>query len=130
MLGDERSSPFALAVALYWTGMLRVHLRREEPIAQEQAEAAIRLATEQGYAHVLRLATFLRGAAVAAQGRVAEGIAQMHQGLDLTRAAGGMGHLPRWLSLLAAAYTKTGQAAAGLGCPGGGMGAGAQSWDT
>ena len=49
-LGDERSSPFALAVALYYTGMLRVHLRREESIAQEQAEAAIRLATEQGYA--------------------------------------------------------------------------------
>jgi hypothetical protein len=30
-LGDERSSPFALVFALYYTGMLRVHLRWESP---------------------------------------------------------------------------------------------------
>jgi predicted ATPase len=113
-LGDERLSPFALAVALHYTGELR-YLRREEFVAQEQAEAAIRLATEQGYAEVLRLATCLRGAAVAAQGQAAEGIAQIHQGLDLTRAIGNRLALPRFLSHLAAAYAMTGQAAAGLG---------------
>jgi class 3 adenylate cyclase len=113
-LGDEQSSPFALAAALYYAGMLRIHLRQEEFIAQEQADAAILLATEQGYAEQLRLATFLRGVAVAAHGRVAEGIAQMHQGLDLARAAGEKLALARWLSLLAAAYVMTGQAAVGL----------------
>jgi class 3 adenylate cyclase/uncharacterized protein (DUF433 family) len=113
-LGDERSSPFALAVALHYTGELR-YLRREELRAQEQAESAIRLATEQGYAEILRLATCLRGAAVAAQGQTAEGIAQMHQGVDLTRAVGNRLALPRWLSRLAKAYAMTGQAAAGLG---------------
>ena len=114
-LGDEQSSPFALAVALFYTGMLRVYLRREEPIAQEQADAAIRLATEQGYAELLRSATCLRGAAVAAQGQETEGIAQMHQGLDHLRAAGARMPLARWLPFLAAAYAMTGQAAAGLG---------------
>jgi predicted ATPase len=113
-LGDERLSPFALAVALHYTGELR-YLRREEPRAQEQAEAAIRLATAQGYAEVLRLATCLRGAAVAAQGQTAAGMAQMHQGLDLVRAAGNRLALPRWLSFLAVAYAMSGQAAAGLG---------------
>jgi predicted ATPase len=39
----------------------------------------------------------------------------MHQGLDLMRAAGTRLSLPRWLSLLAAAYAMTGQTAAGLG---------------
>ena len=114
-LHDERSSPFTLAVALYYNGMLRVYLRQEASSAQAQAETAIRLATAQGYAEQSWLATFLRGAAVAAQGQATEGIAQMHQGLARARSAGARLPLPRWLALLAAAYTKTGQAAAGLG---------------
>ena len=57
-------------------------------MAQERAEAAIRLATEQGFAHEFAVGTIMRGWALAEQGQVEEGIAQIRQGLDAHQARG------------------------------------------
>jgi len=48
-LAQELSHPYSLAIAL--NGAIRIHqLRREEQVAQEQAEVLIALSTEQGFA--------------------------------------------------------------------------------
>ena len=56
-----------------------------------------------------------RGWVLAAQGRHAEGIAQMREGLSTLQATGAELAQPRLLALLAEAYGHGGQAEAGLG---------------
>jgi predicted ATPase len=89
--------------------------RREWQLARERAEAVITLSTEQGFPFWLAQGTIVRGGALAEQGQVEEGIAQMQQGLAAFRAMGGaelvrITHLPR----LAVAYAKAGQVEEGL----------------
>jgi tetratricopeptide (TPR) repeat protein len=87
-LARELAHPFSLGFALYFATWLH-HLRREWPLTQEHAEAAIALAAEQGFAHWGAGGTILRGSVLAersaepgaGQGQAEEGMAQMHQGL-------------------------------------------------
>jgi class 3 adenylate cyclase/tetratricopeptide (TPR) repeat protein len=87
-LARELAHPFSLGFALYFAALLH-HLRREWPLTQEHAEAAIALAAEQGFAHWGAGGTILRGSVLAersaepgaGQGQAEEGMAQMHQGL-------------------------------------------------
>jgi class 3 adenylate cyclase/predicted ATPase len=110
---QELSHPFSLAWAFNCAAS--VHLfRREWQAAQERAEAAIMLATEQGFPVWRASGTIRRGKALAEQGQTEEGITQMRQGLTAYRATGGEAHLPKTLSLLAEAYGKVGQAEEGL----------------
>ena len=60
--------------------------RREMPAAQEYAESAVSLATEQGFPHWMAGGAMLRGWALAYQGQAKEGIEQLHQGLMGRRA--------------------------------------------
>jgi predicted ATPase len=89
-------------------------LRREEQLAQERAEAAMTLSTEQGFPFWLAYGALVRGSALAEQGQVAEGLAQRQQGLAAFQAIGteppSIGHLP----VLATAYAKIGQVEKGL----------------
>jgi predicted ATPase len=82
--------------------------------AQEQAEAAIAVCTEQGFPYWLAMGTILRGWAMAEQGQEEKGIAQMRQGLAAYRATGAELRRPYYISLLAEAYGKEGQAEEGL----------------
>jgi tetratricopeptide (TPR) repeat protein len=96
------SHPFTLAYALGHAA--RDHLnRREEQVARERAEAAITLSTEHGFPFWLAVGTLVRDLALAEQGQVKEGIAQMRQSLP-----------PFYLALLAEAYGKVGQVEEGL----------------
>jgi predicted ATPase len=88
--------------------------RREVEAAQERAAAAITLSTEQGFALYLAWGTTVRGWSLAEQGRGAEGTAQIHQGLAVSRASGIQAGLPYHLALLAEAYGKAGQGEEGL----------------
>src|SRR5262249_44733298 len=72
-------------------------------------EAAILLASEQGFAHELAVGTILRGCAMAEQGQGEEGIAWMHQGLMADQATGAELWRPYWFALLAEAYGRVGQ---------------------
>jgi predicted ATPase len=89
------------------------HLRREERLAQERAEAARRLSSEHGFAGELGRGTILQGWALVVQGN-GEGLVQMRQGLAAYQATGAELWRPYYLALLAEAYGKGGQLAQGL----------------
>jgi predicted nucleic acid-binding protein len=86
--------------ALYRAAWLH-QLRREVRAAQERAEAAMALATEQGFPLWSALSAVLRGWALAEQGEGEEGIAQMRQGLEAYRATGAEVRRTRLLAMLA-----------------------------
>ena len=52
-LAQQLAHPLSLTQALYWAAMLH-HLRREAPLTQAHAEAAITIATDQGFPHYSR----------------------------------------------------------------------------
>ncbi|MCZ6664331.1 MAG: hypothetical protein O7B81_03405, partial [Gammaproteobacteria bacterium] len=108
-LAEEPLHPFSLGFALTFAVVLQ-QFRREERTTQERAEELIALSTEQGFAYWLMWGTFLRGWALAAQGRAEEGMAQIRHGLDVARATGAVMGRSHILALLAEAYGKAGQA--------------------
>ncbi|HEY7490091.1 MAG TPA: adenylate/guanylate cyclase domain-containing protein [Candidatus Tectomicrobia bacterium] len=112
-LAHRLSHPFSLAVALAYTAMLQ-QFHREPQAVYEQAEAAIALCTEQGFAYYLAWGTTMQGWAQVMQGQGEVGIAQIRRGLAALRATGAALRLPYYLALLAEACGQTGQAAEGL----------------
>ena len=78
-LARQLSHAHSLAYALMFAALLHGQ-RGEGQVAQEQAEAAVALATEQGLVLWLALGTFYRGWALAQQGQYGEGLALMRQG--------------------------------------------------
>ena len=112
-LARELSHPFSLAYALDFALRLQQY-RRERQAAQEQAEAVLALASEQGFAHWLAWGVIWQGWVLAEQGQEEEGIAQIRQGLAVCRATGAELSRPYALALLAEAYGKVGQAKEGL----------------
>jgi predicted ATPase len=112
-LAQELSHPVSLAAALYYAALLH-YVRREGPAAQEGAEAAIALSHEQGFPLYVALGTNVRGWALAVQGHVEEGMAQMRQGRAALQAMGAKLWWPAYLAWLAEAYDGMGQAPDGL----------------
>jgi class 3 adenylate cyclase/predicted ATPase/DNA-binding winged helix-turn-helix (wHTH) protein len=112
-LAQELPYPFNLARALAVAAIVH-QFRREGQAARERAEAAIVLATEQGFPHWVAWAILMRGWGLTELGAPPEGIAQLQQALALWRTAGAehaqlYGHI-----LLAEAYGKAGKPAEGL----------------
>jgi len=112
-LARELSHPLSLASALDHAAWLHQY-RREGRLAQEQADADMVLCREQGLAFFLADGTIMHGWALAAQGRRAEGMTQMHQGMATLRALGVALLLPRGHTMLAEAYGESDQAEEGL----------------
>ena len=112
-LARTLAHPFSLAFALHWAATTH-QWRREAPAAQEQAEASMAFSREQGFALWVPGGTILRGWALTEQGQMAEGIAQMRQGMTAWQATGAEVDRPYYLALLAEGYGKAGQAEAGL----------------
>jgi adenylate cyclase len=110
-LARELSHPLSLAFALTFAALFR-QLCREGGLAREQAEALRTLSTEQGFPQWLAMGTILWGWALAEQGE--EGITHIRQGLAAHRATGAELQRPYFLTLLAEAYGKGGQAEEGL----------------
>jgi class 3 adenylate cyclase/tetratricopeptide (TPR) repeat protein len=98
-LAQALAHPFSLAQALVWTSWFH-QLRRDERGAQEEAEVAIRLSTEQGFSVWLTMGVMFRASALVRQGRCAEGMAQLQQALADTRATGAEAELPQYLAFL------------------------------
>ena len=109
-LARRRAHSLTLAVGLLFSALLH-QLRREPPAAR--AEAELVLCTEQGFAYGA-WGLLPRGWAVAEQGEVAEGIAQIRQGFAGWWAIGMGVAWPWWLALLAEACGKVGQLDEGL----------------
>jgi predicted ATPase len=112
-LAQALAHPFSLAQALVWTSNFH-QLRRDECAAQEKAEAAIRLSTEQGFSIWLAMAMMFRGWALVGQGRCAEGMAQLQQGLADSRAMGNEANLSNFSAFLAEGHWRAGQREEGL----------------
>jgi predicted ATPase len=96
-------------------GTTRLHqCRREVEATQEYATTLIALATEHGFAHRVAVGRILQGWALAEQGQGEEGSAQIRQGLAAHHATGAELYRPYFLSVLAEASGKAGQADEGL----------------
>jgi len=104
---------YTLAQALLFSALLH-QLLREAVVAQERAEEQRALCTEHGFAPYLAWGTIEWGAALAAQGVWAEGLAHMREGLAAWRATARTPWL-LFLGLLAEACGRAGQVEAGLG---------------
>jgi predicted ATPase len=112
-LARELAHPDSLDWA--FVGAAFVHqFRREGRLTQERAEAALALASEQGFALQLTRGTVMRGWALAEQGQGEEGITQLQEGLVTWQALSAELGRPSDLALLAEAYWKVGQIEKGL----------------
>jgi predicted ATPase len=84
------------------------------PAVQAQAEAAVALATEQGFPFWVALGTILRGCALAMQGQGDEGLAQVRQGIAACRATGTALLAPYFCTVLADVSANLGYTEDGL----------------
>jgi predicted ATPase len=107
-LAHELSHPFSQAYAWCWTAIVS-QLRRDVSAMHEQAEAAARLSTEQGFPLWAAMGTSLRGWALAMQGQGEEGLAQVRQGITAYRATGAAVCAPFLCTLLAEVCDHLGQ---------------------
>ena len=112
-LAHELSHPYSLAFARCWAASVS-QFRRDVPAVYEQAEAAIALTTEQGFASWLAMSTSLRGWALAMQGQGEEGLAQVRQGIAAWQATGAVGTVPYFCTVLAEVCDHLGHTEDGL----------------
>jgi predicted ATPase len=112
-LAHELSHPFSLAFARCWAAFVS-QFRRDVPAVHEQAEAAVALATEQGFPQWAALGTGLRGWALALQGQGEAGMAQVRQGITASRATGAALNVPYLCTLLAEVSAHLGHTDDGL----------------
>ncbi|MFW0754690.1 adenylate/guanylate cyclase domain-containing protein [Pseudomonas sp. H11T01] len=112
-LANKICDPFSLAFTLSGTSILG-QFRHDVQLAEECADAAIKLSLEQGFPFYLAWGTILQGWARAEQGNLDEGIAQITQGIATYQAAGAELGCSYFLALLAAAHGRAGQPQAGL----------------
>jgi TOMM system kinase/cyclase fusion protein len=113
MLAQQIAHPFSLSFALSCTAVFH-QLRRERHTAQEYAEAAISLTTDQGFPHWRAFGSILCGWTLAYQGQAKEGIEQIYQGLRAFRATEAELWRPYLLALLAEAHGTIGEPEEGL----------------
>src|SRR5713101_3882898 len=94
--------------------MLLGFIRPAEKDRKPKNWQKIALSREQEFALTLAWGTIYRGWALAEQGQVEEGIAQIRQGLTAYQATGAEVARPHFLALLAEACGKLGQTEEGL----------------
>jgi class 3 adenylate cyclase/predicted ATPase len=112
-LAHELLHPFSLAFA--WCRAAHAYqLRRDVPAVAEHAEAAVTLATEQGFTQWVALGTSLRGWALALQGQGEAGLALVRQGIAAWQATGAVIAVPFLYTLLAEVCDHLGYTADGL----------------
>ena len=99
-LADRLLHPYSLAWARSYAAVV-TQLRRDVPAAHEHAEAAVALATEQGFPLYMAQGTSVRGWALAMQGQGEAGMAQVHHGTAAWRDTGAAWFVPYFCILLA-----------------------------
>jgi predicted ATPase len=109
----EGSDHLSLAFALHYNANIH-HWRRDGRATQQCAEALLPLAVEQGVSFWLAGGTALRGWALAQQGRWAEGVAQIREGINALLSTWVELRRPFHLALLAESLWAGGQIEEGL----------------
>ena len=112
-LAHALSHPYSLAWARCWAAIVS-QFRRDVPAVHEHAEAAVALATEQGFPQWAARGTSLRGWALAMQGQGEAGMAQVRQGIAAWRATGAAVFVPYLCTLLAEVSAHLGHPEDGL----------------
>jgi predicted ATPase len=112
-LAHTLAHPFSLAFAQWWAAVFSQY-HRDVPTVYAQAEAAVALATEQGFPYWVTLGTILRGWALGMQGQGEAGLAQIRQGLAAWRATGAEAFIPYFYTLLADVSAHLGHPEDGL----------------
>ena len=109
----ELAHPFSILYAYMFTAFV-AGARREPQIAQEEAEAMIRLCTEHSVGLFFKWGQLLWRAALGKQGQAAAQIGKMYQSLTEARAAGSNFLEPLFLALLVELHADERQAEEGL----------------
>jgi predicted ATPase len=112
-LAHALSHPVSLAWARCMAAIVS-QFRRDVLAVHEHAEAAVVLATEQGFPQWVARGTCLRGWALAVQDHSEEGLAQVRQGIAAWRATGAVLDVPYFCTLLADVSAHLGPTEEGL----------------
>jgi predicted ATPase len=112
-LAHELAHTFSLAFARCWVATVS-QLCRDVPAVYAHAEAAVTLATEQGFPFWIAHGTPVRGWALALQGQGEEGMTQVLQGIAAWRGTGAAQLVPYFSTLLADVCGHRGHTAEGL----------------
>ena len=112
-MAHELSHPFSLAWAWCLAAWVS-QFRRDVPAVHEQAEAAVVLATAQGFPLWAAMGTILRGWVLVMQGQGEEGIAQLREGIAAHRATGSAQHVSYYYTMLADVSAHLGHTDDGL----------------
>jgi class 3 adenylate cyclase/predicted ATPase len=112
-LAHGLAHPYSLAYAQCWAAFVS-QVRRDVPAVHDQAEAAVALATEQGFPIWAAWGTSFRGWVQALQGQGEAGLAQVRQGVTAYRATGAALFVPYWCTVLADVCAHLGHTEDGL----------------
>ena len=107
-LARRLSHPFTLVAALYLMAWIH-QLRREPEAVRDLTEAVITQCHDYGFALWLEQASVLHGWALAMQGQIDEGIAEMRQGLTAYLETGARRAQVSFLLGLVEVYNRSGQ---------------------
>jgi predicted ATPase len=88
--------------------------RRDARTVREQADAAVALATEQGFTLWAAKATIHRGWALAMGGKIEDGVLELERGVAAWRATGAAATLPFYYAMQAEAFALLGKTRDGL----------------
>jgi predicted ATPase len=113
-LARELDHSFSLADVLCIGGCMFNKMRRDVQALKEDAEELMRLANEKSFPGWLGQGTRFRGDALAMQGQLQEGMAQMREGVAAQQSVGVRLHIPGALGSLAEAQAKAGHPEEGL----------------
>jgi class 3 adenylate cyclase/predicted ATPase len=99
-LAHALAHPYSLAFARCWAALVS-QVCRDVAAVHEHAEAAVALATAQGFPYWAALGAISRGWALALQGQGEAGLVQVRQGITSLRATGGALGVPFSCTVLA-----------------------------
>jgi adenylate cyclase len=100
--------PFSQAIALDYSAMLHV-FQGDGRGALERGREAVELCSRHGFSYYLAVANILTGWAAAAEADVANGLAQLREGLEAMRRLGAELRMPYYFALLAETFGRAGQ---------------------
>jgi predicted ATPase/DNA-binding winged helix-turn-helix (wHTH) protein len=100
--------PYSTAFALGYAAWSRL-FRREAPLARDHADAAVKIATDNGLEHWVAQGTAIRGWVLVELGQLDEGADQIREGLAIYEAIGAEVIRPWHLGRLAVAHARSGR---------------------
>jgi predicted ATPase len=112
-LAEAVSHPFSVTIALWGMGILAL-LRRDSSELRVTGETMIAHCQEKGFAPFIPVGKIFRGGALAAEGSLAQGVADIREGIAGVRSKGTEYAVPTFLAWMAALCLAGGQMEQGV----------------